>query len=230
MKTQPVIAYRIWKVSPEGRLYTAYRDSGKWPWMKPYSAACDGGSNWTLYGVPVYLVGFGESPPSDHDAPHFDCTCGLYGYKSVKCLEQTFPAFYKGNCVLGRVALWGRITEHTDGYRAEYGYPQVLYTPATDVATVQFDNGSAVTVKDTLSNQIRTAASKYGIDTAPLPEEVMAAYSQFVQKKEYAEEKARQLREAQEKMARSDGLWVEDGFKFYKATHGFLQRHLKGNI
>lgn len=242
MRTDPVIAYRIWKVSPEGRLSTAYRNSGKWPWMKPYSAACNPVSPYNIFSV---LASVYEEPTSfgDHDAPHFDCTCGLYGYKSVKCLEQTFEQFYKGNCVLGRVALWGRVTEHTDGYRAEYGYPQVLYTDLDWPDEAMFDAQGIRGQRQGYRNEnIRKTASKYGIDTAPFPEEVLNAYSQFVQKKRYEEEKARQLREAQEKILKRFPIFPDDWSKkldkyqksiddFYKTVQpGFLSRYLKGNI
>lgn len=222
MRTQPVIAYRIWKVSPEGRLSTAYRNSGKWPWMKPYSSTCDGGDTKMWWDeTPVTITGAGDKPKADHDAPHFDCTCGLYGYKSVKCLEQTFEQFYKGNCVLGCVALWGRITEHTDGYRAEYGYPQVLYTPNEGLGE------PGLIIKHTsLYENVQIAAQKYGIDTAPLPEEIKVAFSRFVEKKRLEEEKK----------LKKYGLWVDEAWPvhqksiddFYKP--GFLQRYLKGNI
>lgn len=188
----PIIAYRIWKVSSEGRLSTAYRGNGKWPWMKPYLGWCDGGDrSFFTHVTPTGTAGktYYDPPRPDHDAPHFDCACGLYGYKSVKCLEQTFHTYSKGDCVLGRVALWGKIVEHEDGYRAEYGYPQVLY-----------NNDQQNTL---------VAAQKYGIDTAPLPEEVKDAYEKWVAQKRLGEEKTKQIREMRERMNVSslDTLW-----------------------
>lgn len=192
--SEPIIAYRIWKVSPEGRLSTAYRNSGKWPWMKPYSAACDGGQGkWTYLGMPLTIQWADQPKPADHDAPHFYCSCGLYGYKSIKCLEQTFEQYYKGECVLGRVALWGKIVEHKDGYRAEYGYPQVLYYP--DESMMDSRNWADGLAGKEMVSPIRLAAQKYGIDCLPLPEDVRQSYLPWAAKKKYSEEKQREINE-----------------------------------
>ena len=57
--------------------------------------------------------------------PTYNCPGGLYGYKS-KAFALKDPAVSDGNVILGKVALWGRITEHEKGYRAQYGYPLSL--------------------------------------------------------------------------------------------------------
>jgi hypothetical protein len=188
---QPIIAYRIWKVSPEGRLSTAYRNSGKWPWMKPYSASCDkvhvAANNRSPYD-PFFITALGvdTTTVADHDGPHFDCTCGLYGYKTVKCLEQTFPQYYTTNCVLGRVALWGKIVEHKDGYRAEYGYPQVLYYP--DESMMDSRNWADGSAGKEMVAPIRLAAQKYGIDALPIPEDIKQAYLLWANLRKVGEE------------------------------------------
>jgi hypothetical protein len=56
-----------------------------------------------------------------HAAPNVDCSCGLHATHEAAILRRT-----RTPAVLGRVALWGRIIEHELGYRAEYGYPQLL--------------------------------------------------------------------------------------------------------
>ena len=43
--------------------------------------------------------------------PTYNCPGGLYGYKS-KAFALKDPAVSDGNAILGKVALWGRITEH----------------------------------------------------------------------------------------------------------------------
>lgn len=189
-RSEPVIAYRLWKISPEGRLSTAFRNNGKWPWLKPYAAICD-----RTYEMMPYPGSLGpmarllaRTAPSlvpDHDAPHFDCICGLYGYKSIKCLSQTFSAYYAQTCVLGRVALWGKVTEHTDGYRAEYGYPQMLYYPE--------EVNSRITA-------VRAAAEKYGIDATPIPTEVQEAYAEWRTAKIKQDKEIARLREMEDKM------------------------------
>ena len=36
--------------------------------------------------------------------------------------------------VVGRVALWGTVRDHTEGYRAQFAYPQILYYGGTSAA------------------------------------------------------------------------------------------------
>ena len=70
-----------------------------------------------------------------HTAPARSCTCGIY---AMKTLEQFYtPEFTFAECIyrlwkishmdIGRVALWGRISEHENGYRAEFAYPLSLF-------------------------------------------------------------------------------------------------------
>jgi hypothetical protein len=56
-----------------------------------------------------------------HAAPHVTCSCGLHATHEVEILRRT-----RTPAVLGRVALWGRVIEHEQGYRGEFGYPQRL--------------------------------------------------------------------------------------------------------
>ena len=55
-------------------------------------------------------------------SPVPECTCGLFAMKT----EMT-P--FNSNIVVGQVALWGRVIEHKDGYRAQYAYPYRLILP-----------------------------------------------------------------------------------------------------
>lgn len=56
-----------------------------------------------------------------HHAPTRDCSCGLYAVRDPDQLRHA-----RSPAVIGTVALWGRVVEHTIGWRAEYGYPQRL--------------------------------------------------------------------------------------------------------
>ena len=63
--------------------------------------------------------------PQAPQAPYFRCSCGLY---ATKTLNQAMGAVYsRSRNVIGRVALWGEVVIHEEGYRAQYGYPQALY-------------------------------------------------------------------------------------------------------
>lgn len=81
--------------------------------------------------------------PKDHSeqqAPHLTCTCGIHAYKEKPRLlreirnKMTIPAIYSGlRLVYGEINLWGKVIEHEDGYRAQFGYPKRLWcTPAIE--------------------------------------------------------------------------------------------------
>ena len=52
---------------------------------------------------------------SDHEAPQLECTCGFYCYKERKDAEQ-----HAQGSILAKVEIWGRIAEHTRGFRAQH--------------------------------------------------------------------------------------------------------------
>lgn len=65
--------------------------------------------------------GFGYyAKPVTHDnAPHADCSCGIYsGKDAADCPAGT---------VLGKVKLWGTIVPGDKGSRAQYGYPSEFH-------------------------------------------------------------------------------------------------------
>jgi len=55
---------------------------------------------------------------SHHDAPKYECTCGIYGVKN-EALTITAGLCFQ---LLGQVELYGKVIEHEYGYRAEYGH------------------------------------------------------------------------------------------------------------
>jgi len=56
-----------------------------------------------------------------------DCWCGIYACKHWE--HQDVDSRYG---LVGIVALWGRVFEHEDGYRAQYAYPLELWYPWQD--------------------------------------------------------------------------------------------------
>lgn len=52
-----------------------------------------------------------------HQAPAWGCSCGFYAIGSLAELEQWRPV--NGTAWELEVALWGRVIEHTEGYRAQ---------------------------------------------------------------------------------------------------------------
>lgn len=60
----------------------------------------------------------------DHDAPHTDCNCGVWGIRDEETLHREMGRWDPVVPIaFGRVRLWGRIVEHDLGYRAEYAQP-----------------------------------------------------------------------------------------------------------
>ena len=51
------------------------------------------------------------------------CFCGIYAYKTREGLMRNLSSPIPNQLCMGRVALWGRVMEHEDGWRAEYAYP-----------------------------------------------------------------------------------------------------------
>ncbi len=104
--TDPILAWRTWTLagSADGsdlRLLPLFGVRRPWPVRGPARAAC--------------------SRRRPHPVPGLDCTCGLYATHGLDALRRS-----RDPAVLGTVALWGRIVEHTAGFRAEFAYPQHL--------------------------------------------------------------------------------------------------------
>jgi hypothetical protein len=104
--TEPVLAWRAWALTgrrdgTELLLRPVAGRSRPWRPREPAEAAC--------------------KHARLHAAPNVDCSCGLHATHEAGILRRT-----RTPAVLGRVALWGRVIEHDLGYRAEFGYPQLL--------------------------------------------------------------------------------------------------------
>lgn len=65
----------------------------------------------------------------DHTAPRVRC-CGIYALTEPKPVLSKMGIgtnYYKGECVVGTVKLWGRMFEGPQGWQAEYAYPDELF-------------------------------------------------------------------------------------------------------
>ena len=58
-----------------------------------------------------------------HDPPRRRCSCGIYAAAGPEELAGLGPI---AGAAVGQVSLWGRIAEHSRGYRAERAYPARL--------------------------------------------------------------------------------------------------------
>jgi hypothetical protein len=67
------------------------------------------------------------------DVPGDQCRCGLYAAMTLPHLKTMRHYFdYDPNesfRLIGKVALWGKVIEGTQGWKATYGYPSELYLP-----------------------------------------------------------------------------------------------------
>jgi hypothetical protein len=79
---------------------------------------------------------------SEQQAPPLTCTCGIYAYKEKPRLLREIRNINSGLRLVannryvpiyGEINLWGKVIEHEDGYRAQFGYPKRLWcTPAIE--------------------------------------------------------------------------------------------------
>ncbi len=82
--------------------------------------------------VPPHL----ECPPRCPGESGRDCRCGIHAFRTERLAwHQPPPAppwhsLWGDWAVLGEVALWGKVVEHEDGYRAEHAMVRHLVVPA----------------------------------------------------------------------------------------------------
>jgi len=82
--------------------------------------------------VPPHL----ECPPRCPGASGSDCRCGIHAFRTERLAWHQPPpappwhAVWGDWAVLGEVALWGKLVEHEDGYRAEHAMVRRLIVPA----------------------------------------------------------------------------------------------------
>jgi hypothetical protein len=60
------------------------------------------------------------------EVPDRDCTCGVYAAKNLEHLRELG---YADRGTYGEVYLWGKVVEHTQGWRAQFAYPKNLVLP-----------------------------------------------------------------------------------------------------
>lgn len=124
----PILAYRYWALigtqSPTHRRYDS---------LSLLSLRSLYQNELWLPGLPLVSSCSNAHPEVEEGSPHASCSCGIYGMKQLQPPDQyvytpnqLMPGTYLGP-LAGRVALWGRVIEHTQGYRAQYAYPHTLF-------------------------------------------------------------------------------------------------------
>ena len=161
---EPIIGWRVWQIGDPG----SAAEQGGWRGMlklideaRRLNVDCV-----ELAEQPILLpYARGRAWPSrkryeaeclqGHDKPPaFGCGCGLWAFKDLETLRQRFATNLTW-FVCGTVALWGRIVECADGYRAQYAYPQEL-----ELVTVDPDGEKPQRIAQRL-------ADAYGIPCVP---------------------------------------------------------------
>lgn len=131
----PMVGYRVWHWDAAG---LKSLNGIHWLPGKPLSAACG-------IALSRTIAGRAEHGYVTHEAPHEDCTCGVYSAKSLDHL-RTFGYMQYG--IYGEVWLWGTVVEHQLGWRAQFAYPKKLVLP---IDTVPLSMGAAESRLTTLS-------------------------------------------------------------------------------
>jgi hypothetical protein len=106
---EPVIGWRTWGLERDGHgrlVLSSPMRSFRWEPMVPTRASCPSGT------------------PA-HRPPEPRCGCGLYAAARLERLPRLMTGF-SGLAVVGSVAMWGTVVEHTVGYRGEFAYPDRL--------------------------------------------------------------------------------------------------------
>lgn len=98
----PVLAFRCFRIGDKSTLRSYFADLD---WKVAMRATCEP----ELFSYPQF------TNPVPHDAPGFDCRCGLHGHFDViRAIPRPVSGF-----LLGAVAAWGRAVIHDDGLRVE---------------------------------------------------------------------------------------------------------------
>jgi hypothetical protein len=122
---EPIVGWRQWNFMYPHFLANLGNDTIYVPREK-IEAHCE---QYSTIGTLVLRKDHSEQP-----APHLTCMCGIYAYKEKPRLLREIRNIYSGlRLVYGEINLWGKVIEHEDGYRAQFGYPKRLWcTPAIE--------------------------------------------------------------------------------------------------
>jgi hypothetical protein len=115
---EPILGWRAWRLlrNSTGDLrIVPSTPRAAWEPREPVRATCSG-SHTRLYMV------FNPELAASHHSPEPGCTCGIHSMKDAARLARAG----RSTAVIGRVAMWGRVIEHSKGFRAELAYPSRL--------------------------------------------------------------------------------------------------------
>lgn len=129
--TEPILGFRLWNVDLKTERVMSMNTGQVWLPGRRFKAYCIRPESTQLgfstpYGYQTHAEG--------EEAPALNCACGIYAHKPE---HYSRPWQYAGaeKCnAWGLVNLWGKIYEHSAGYKAQYAYPKELATTKAEVA------------------------------------------------------------------------------------------------
>lgn len=134
-----IVGWRAWRLWPDFEqiksmeatrnvplLLRAVAYHNTYPIMEKMTAVClcsDKGPGPSLSNPMADVV-----CPPPHEAPGWECNCGIWAFKSLDRLVAVLGEHHYGKLpVLGTVNLWGKVIETENGFRAQYAYPKELW-------------------------------------------------------------------------------------------------------
>jgi hypothetical protein len=155
--SMPLIGWRGWKIKPTMRpKLTALLHYGTvWPAKKPIKATCRAAGTERIRHA-MALRRYNEAPYP----PYFSCQCGVYAVATFEhLLRHTFSALPDMLFAYGPVALWGKVIQHSRGYRAQFAYPLALFLDPPELALRDTDRAKVA------KRVAASLAKQYGIPT-----------------------------------------------------------------
>lgn len=111
--------WRVWRRESGGRLQSLYAGD-VWPQRQVARAGCHTATD--VLGQIASLYGI-ENIERCHVSPHEHCHCGIYFKHRPPPWEDVFIG---PDRIVGRVAVWGKVIQGTEGGRAQFAYPLSL--------------------------------------------------------------------------------------------------------
>lgn len=125
---EPILGWRVWHVDrrPGHEALLSWSQRAEWPPGRRLEAACRAGL------LPGLRRGCQDAPGRGH-------SCGIYALRRREDAEALLARIGSfGSAVgrlpaaIGRVSLWGRVIENTEGWRAQFAYPYDLFLLGSD--------------------------------------------------------------------------------------------------
>jgi hypothetical protein len=90
-------------------------------------------ATWSYYWTPRVKARAECHKTDGAHVPGENCSCGFYAAKTLDHLRDMGYQTYDENgefvSVVGQMALWGKVIEGSQGWRAEFAYPATLFMP-----------------------------------------------------------------------------------------------------